>query len=162
MVIFGWRVPVGPRSCFGVLQRKSVFPEVSEVFFQSSVVFLSSECDLWAYLSCKRVFSCREASRSLLRKWMCAYADPSLPVFEKAHLYIIILLKGGSVVDMEQAKSVHLLINTELQEHRYPRAVILTPLYEEVTELIGEEEELTWSIFCRSGFLGSLFEMTDM
>ena len=57
-------------------------------------------------------------------------------MFEKSCLCVIILLKSGSVVDMEQAKSLYLLINVELRGHRYHRAGILDRLYAEVAGLM--------------------------
>ena len=82
--------------------------------------------------------------------------------FENAYLCVINSLKSESVVGMEKARKLHLLIKAELLEHMYPRAEILEPLYADVVDLVDEEDWLTWSVFCRSGLLESLVEMAGM
>ena len=63
---------------------------------------------------------------------------------------------------MEQARSLHLLINAELQDHSSPRAGVLVPLYEQVRELVAEGEGLNWPVLRVRGLLGSVFEMAAM
>ena len=69
-----------------------------------------------------------------------------------------------SDVDMEAAKQLHLLFQAELSGHRYPRDVILEPLFTEVMDLVDEDDGdgLSWSVFHESGLLGSLVEMAGV
>ena len=55
-----------------------------------------------------------------------------------------------------------MLIHTKLQEHRYPRAEILEPLYAYVVDLVDKEDGLTWSVFRRSELLENLVEMVGI
>ena len=85
-----------------------------------------------------------------------------MSVFKNACLCVINLLKSLPAAGMEQARLLHLLINTELREHRYPRAGVMEQLYADVVDLMDQEEGLTWSAFCRSSLLGSVVEMAGM
>ena len=70
-----------------------------------------------------------------------------------------------SDVDMEAAKEFHLLFQAELRGHKYPRAVILEPLFTEVMDLVDEDDGdgLLWSVFFfESGLLESLVELAGV